>query len=41
MFDDNVVLYDDKDNDVVGMASLSLASLLDAASSINPIRQKL
>jgi hypothetical protein len=36
-----VVLYDDKDNDVVGTGSLSLVPLLDSASSTNPIRQKL
>lgn len=41
IFDDNAVLYDDKDTDVVGNASLPLLSLVDLQSSGKPIREKL
>ena len=41
LFDDNAVLYDDKDTDVVGTGSIQLMALADAVSATKGIRERL
>lgn len=41
VFDDNAVLYDQKDTDVLGSGVIALFQLLDSASGDKPIRKKL